>query len=54
MENCGLAATVTVRGLDRFTFQPWGVAGGGCGGSGSAVLNPGTAAMVDIGKIDML
>ncbi len=54
MENRGLASTVTVRGLDRFKFQPWGTAGGGCGRSGRTVLNPGTPAEKEIGKIDVL
>lgn len=54
MENRGLAATVTVRGLDRFRFRPWGAAGGGCGKPGRAVLNPGTPKEVDLGKIDVL
>ncbi|MCW3475610.1 hydantoinase B/oxoprolinase family protein [Limobrevibacterium gyesilva] len=54
LENRGLAATVTVRGLDRFRVQPWGVAGGACGSAASAVLNPGTPEERDIGKIDVL
>jgi N-methylhydantoinase B len=54
MQVTGLAAAMTVRGLDRFRFQPWGVAGGGCGKSGRAVLNPGTKKEIDIGKIDVL
>jgi N-methylhydantoinase B len=54
LENRGLASIVTVRGLDRFRFQPWGVAGGACGRSAETVLNPDTAAARDIGKIDVL
>ena len=54
LENRGLPATVTVRGLDRFRFQPWGVAGGGCGRSAEAVLNPDAPGMRNIGKIDVL
>jgi len=54
LENRGLAATITVRGLDRFRFQPFGVAGGASGSAGSTVLNPGTADERDIGKIDVL
>ena len=42
LENRGFAATVTVRGLDRFRFQPFGFAGGRCGSSASTVLNPDT------------
>jgi N-methylhydantoinase B len=54
LENRGLAAILTVRGLDRFRFQPWGVAGGACGHSAQAVLNPETERAQDIGKIDVL
>jgi N-methylhydantoinase B len=54
MENRGLGATVTVRGLDRFRFQPWGAMGGGAGRSGRTVLNPGTPEEREIGKIDVL
>src|SRR5579883_3546858 len=54
MENKGLGATVTVRGLDRFRFQPWGAMGGGAGHSGRTVLNPGTPEEREIGKIDVL
>ena len=54
LENRGLPAVMTVRGLDRFRFQPWGVAGGGCGRHASAVLNPGTPGERDIGRIDVL
>jgi N-methylhydantoinase B len=31
---------ITVRGLDRFRFQPWGAYGGHAGHSGEVVLNP--------------
>ena len=54
MESRGFAATMTVRGLDRFRFQPWGAAGGACGGTASAVLNPDTGEARVIGKIDVL
>ena len=54
LENRGLAATITVRGLDRFRFQPFGVAGGASGSAGSTVLNPDTPGVRDIGKIDVL
>ena len=54
LENRGLASTITVRGLDRFRFQPYGVAGGTSGSAGSTTLNPGTPAARDIGKIDVL
>jgi N-methylhydantoinase B len=54
LENRGLTSIVTVRGLDRFRFQPWGVAGGACGRAAVTVLNPDTAEARDIGKIDVL
>ncbi len=54
LENIGLPAVVTVRGLDRFRFQPWGFAGGACGRPAEVVLNPGTEAARDLGKIDVL
>ena len=54
LENRGWPATMTVRGLDRFRFQPWGVAGGSAGSAASALLNPGTPGERDIGKIDVL
>ncbi|MFC0406686.1 hydantoinase B/oxoprolinase family protein [Roseomonas elaeocarpi] len=54
LENRAWAATVTVRGLDRFRFQPWGAAGGASGHSASAVLNPGRPGERDLGKIDVL
>ena len=54
LENRGLSSIVTVRGLDRFRFQPWGVGGGGCGRSAVTVLNPDTNRARDIGKIDVL
>ncbi len=45
---------VTARGQERFKIQPWGVAGGQCGTTGSAVVNPDTPLARDIGKIDAL
>jgi N-methylhydantoinase B len=54
IENRGLPAVMTVRGLDRFRFQPWGVAGGGHGSAARVVLNPEGPAPRDIGKIDVL
>lgn len=54
LENHGLPAIMTVRGLDRFRFQPWGVDGGACGTSAKVVLNPGGSDERDIGKIDVL
>lgn len=46
-------ATITVRGLDRFRMQPWGVFGGHPGFSGRAVLNPDGAAE-ELGRIKVL
>ncbi len=54
LENRGWPAIMTVRGLDRFRFQPWGAAGGSSGSSATAVLNPGTPSERDIGRIDVL
>jgi N-methylhydantoinase B len=45
---------VTARGMERLRFAPWGVAGGTAGATGSAMLNPGTAAERVIPKIDVL
>ena len=54
IENQGIPAIMTVRGLDRFRFQPWGVDGGGHGRSAVVRMGAGTAAERDIGKIDVL
>ncbi|MFN8061349.1 MAG: hydantoinase B/oxoprolinase family protein [Vicinamibacterales bacterium] len=40
------------RGLERFVFQPWGVAGGCAGAPARVLLNAGTSKEVDLGKID--
>lgn len=45
---------VTARGQERFKIQPWGIAGGFCGTTGSTLVNPDTPSMIDIGKIDFL
>ena len=47
-------AIVTARGMERFRLQPWGVAGGRAGTSGSCVVNRGTPGARDIGKVDVL
>ncbi len=54
MENRNFAATMTVRGLERFRFQPWGIAGGGNGNAARVVLNPGRNTEAEIGRIDVL
>ena len=46
-------AKVTVRGLDRFRFQPWGIFGGFPGHNGRTVLNPETDPQ-EIGRIQVL
>jgi N-methylhydantoinase B len=46
-------ARITVRGLDRFRFQPWGVFGGGSGTNTVTTLNPHGAAQ-NIGRIKVL
>lgn len=47
-------AIVTARGMERFRLEPWGVAGGRAGTSGSCVVNRGTPGARDIGKVDVL
>ena len=47
-------AIVTARGMERCRLQPWGVAGGRAGTSGSCVVNRGTSRARDIGKVDVL
>jgi N-methylhydantoinase B len=46
-------ASITVRGLDRFRFQPWGVFGGGSGTNTVTTLNPAGEAR-NIGRIKLL
>jgi N-methylhydantoinase B len=41
------------RGLERFVFRPWGVAGGGPGASCRVILNHGLPDERDLGKLDM-
>ncbi len=43
--------TFAVRGLERLTFQPWGVRGGEPGQRGRATLNPGTPGARDLGRV---
>jgi N-methylhydantoinase B len=47
-------AIVTARGMERFRLEPWGVAGGRAGTTGSCVVNRDTPAARDVGKIDVL
>ncbi len=54
LENTGLSATMTVRGLNRFHFRPWGVKGGEAGQVGKVIFNPGKPDERSIGKIKIL
>jgi N-methylhydantoinase B len=54
IENRSADAVMTVRGMERFRFQPWGLAGGRCGAHASCVLNPGRSGERNIGRIDVL
>ena len=51
LENTGVEATMTVRGLNRFHFRPWGADGGEPGRLAEVVVNPGTPKEKSIGKI---
>ena len=46
-------SAVLGRGLERFRFRPWGMAGGQPGANMRVVLNKGSDAERDLGKIDM-
>jgi N-methylhydantoinase B len=50
----GDGASVLGRGMERFRFQPYGVAGGRPGQSARTVLNLGRDGERELGKIDML
>jgi N-methylhydantoinase B len=54
LENTGLEATMTVRGMNRFHFRPWGVRGGEEGRLATVTTNPGTDREQEIGKINVL
>lgn len=54
IENTGFEATMTVRGMNRFQFRPWGVDGGEAGRLGEVILDPGLPAEKSIGKISVL
>ncbi|MEM7444723.1 MAG: hydantoinase B/oxoprolinase family protein [Pseudomonadota bacterium] len=47
-------SAVLGRGLERFYFRPWGMAGGKPGANMRVVRNIGTEAEEDLGKIDMV
>lgn len=46
-------SAVLGRGLERFVFRPWGVAGGGPGAVCRVILNHGLPDERDLGKLDM-
>jgi N-methylhydantoinase B len=55
MENTGaVEATMTVRGMNRFHFQPWGVHGGRPGSLCTAVINPDTPRRTELERIDIV
>lgn len=54
LENTGIEAIMTVRGMNRFHFRPWGVKGGLPGRLGEVILNPHLSDKASIGKIDVL
>ena len=54
LRSLALEMLMTARGLERFTFRPWGLQGGLPGERGSALLNPGTAGERSLGKFDVL
>jgi N-methylhydantoinase B len=45
-------ATILGRGMERFRFRPWGLAGGAAGAPARTLLNVGTPGEKDLGKID--
>lgn len=47
-------SAVLGRGLERFVFRPWGVAGGMTGGQSRVILNYGRSDERELGKLDML
>jgi N-methylhydantoinase B len=54
LENTDTEATMTVRGLDRLKFAPWGIEGGEPGSLARVIMNPETDDERDIGKINVL
>ena len=49
----GEGSSVLGRGMERFVFRPWGVDGGQPGEKARVVLNMGTPAERDLGKLDI-
>jgi N-methylhydantoinase B len=54
IENRSFSSVMTVRGLERFRFQPWGLNGGGAGAHARCVLNAGRNTEREVGRIDVL
>ncbi|MCL2428516.1 MAG: hydantoinase B/oxoprolinase family protein, partial [Alphaproteobacteria bacterium] len=54
IENRSFSSVMTVRGLERFRFQPWGLNGGGAGAHARCILNPGRNTEHEVGRIDVL
>ena len=54
LENTGFEALITVRGMNRMHFRPWGFQGGRHGRLCEATLNPGRPNERNLGKIDVL
>lgn len=46
-------SAVLGRGMERFVFRPWGLAGGQPGATARVIVNVGTADERDVGKLDM-
>lgn len=51
MENRAHEVSFSLRGCDRFTFQPWGVAGGEAGNCGSGARDGTSVRLTDMQKI---
>ena len=51
IESRELDATFSVRGCDRFTFQPWGVAGGEAGHCGQGQRNGEAISLIELQKL---
>lgn len=51
MENLSSDMTFSVRGCDRFTFQPWGVAGGAPGHCGAGWRNGEPVSLIEVQKL---
>ncbi|HEX3724135.1 MAG TPA: hydantoinase B/oxoprolinase family protein [Nitrolancea sp.] len=47
-------SVITSRGMERYTFRPWGRLGGKAGTPGFTILNPGRDDEQEIGKIDVM